>query len=102
MKICLISKYPPIEGGESSKAYWLAKGLGERKHEIHIITNAWEVEPKYRENLEIDDLEQIHPKNVFIHNTDPFIDPFFIPYTNTKERKNSFESSKTIKITNNK
>lgn len=81
MKICLISKYPPIEGGESSKAYWLTRGLGKRGHEIHVVTNAWEVESKYRENFEIDDLEQLHPKNVFIHNTDPFVDPSFIPYT---------------------
>jgi len=81
MKICLISKYPPIEGGESSKAYWLARGLGERGHEVHVVTNAWEVESKYRENFEVDDLEHLHPKNVFIHNTDPFIDPSFIPYT---------------------
>ena len=81
MKICLISKYPPIEGGESSKAYWLAKGLGERGHEIHIVTNAWEVESKYREHFEVEDLEQLCPKNVFVHNTDPFVDPSYIPYT---------------------
>lgn len=81
MRVCLISKYPPIEGGESSKVYWLAKGLGERGHEVHVVTNAWEVESKYRENLEVDDLEQLHPKNVFIHNTEPFIDPAFIPCT---------------------
>jgi len=81
VKLCLISKYPPIEGGESSKAYWLAKGLGERNHEIHIITNAWEVESKYREKFEVNDLEQLRPKNVFLHSTDPFIEPSFIPYT---------------------
>lgn len=81
MRICLISKYPPIEGGESSKAYWLARGLGEKGHEVHVVTNAWEVESKYREKLEVDDLKQLHPKNVSIHNTNPFVDPFFIPYT---------------------
>jgi len=81
MKICFISKYPPIEGGESSKAYWLIKGLGEEGHEVHIITNAWEVEKEYREKIETDDLELYHPKNVYVHNTDPFINPEFIPYT---------------------
>ena len=81
LKICLIAKYPPIEGGESSKAYWLARVLGERGHEIHIITNAWEVETKYREKIESEDLEKDYqPKNVYVWNTDPFINPRFIPY----------------------
>lgn len=81
MKICLISKYPPIEGGESSKAYWLAKALGERGHEIHIVTNAWEVEGDYREAIDASDLDgNYQPKGVYIHNTDPFIEPSYIPY----------------------
>lgn len=82
MKICLISKYPPIEGGESSKAYWLAKGIGERGHEVHVVTNAMEVESDYREHLAADDLNnEFKPKNVFVHNTDPFINPAYIPYS---------------------
>jgi len=72
MKICTIGKYPPIEGGESSKLYWLAKALGEKGHEVHIVTNAWEVETKYREQITGDDLSgHYRPKNVYIHNTDP-------------------------------
>lgn len=82
MKICLISKYPPIEGGESSKAYWLAKALGERGCEVHIVTNAWEVEDDYREAVEASDLDyNYQPKGVYIHNTDPFIEPSYIPYS---------------------
>ncbi|MCZ7384504.1 MAG: glycosyltransferase family 4 protein [Candidatus Methanoperedens sp.] len=70
MKICFISKYPPIEGGISSSTYWLAKGLGERGHEVHIVTNALEVEDEYREKFDIDD-PNFAPKNVFVHSTDP-------------------------------
>lgn len=82
MKICLISKYPPIEGGESSKAYWLAKALGERGCEVHVVTNAWEVENDYRENIEASDLDcNYQPKGVYVHNTDPFIEPSYIPYS---------------------
>lgn len=82
MKICLISKYPPIEGGESSKAYWLAKGLGERGCEVHVVTNAWEVENDYRENIEASDLDgNYQPRGVYVHNTDPFIAPAYIPYS---------------------
>lgn len=82
MKICLIAKYPPIEGGESAKAYWLAKGLGERGCEVHVVTNAWEVENDYRENIEATDLDcNYQPRGVYVHNTDPFIEPSYIPYS---------------------
>lgn len=79
--ICLISKYPPIEGGESSKAYWLAKALGRRGIEVHIVTNAWEVEDDYRITFDSADLAHYQPHNVFVHNTDPFVEPHYIPFS---------------------
>lgn len=84
MKICIISKYPPIEGGISSSTYWLARGLGEKGHEVHIVTNALEVEDEYRENLDLSDPDY-HPKNVFVHSTDPSptieANPSHIPFS---------------------
>src|SRR5438046_2982008 len=44
MKICLLSKYPPIEGQVSTVNYWLARGLAERGHQITVVTNAKEVD----------------------------------------------------------
>lgn len=87
MNVCLISKYPPIEGGESSKAYWLAKGLGERGHRIHIITNALEVEDIFRENLASSDLNLYKPNGVTVHNTDPFEDLPYIPFAKAYTEK---------------
>lgn len=82
MKVCLICKYPPIEGGESSKAYWMAKGLGKKGHEIYVVTNAWEVESEFREKMTInEDIDAYQPKNVFIYNTNPFVNPHYIPYS---------------------
>lgn len=82
MRICFIGKYPPIEGGVSSRLYWLAKGLGLRGHEVHVVTNALEVEREYRERLRgNEDLDNYQPKNVFVHNTDPFDNPQFIPFS---------------------
>lgn len=84
MRICFICKYPPIEGGVSSKIYWLAKALGERGHEVHIVTNALEVEDEYRETLDIND-PNYSPKNVYIHSTDPLptieANPSHIPFS---------------------
>ena len=83
MKICFVGKYPPIEGGESSKLYWLARGLGDIGHEVHIVTNAFEVENEYREKIsENIDLDNYQPSNIYIHNTNPFIESKFIPLNN--------------------
>lgn len=80
LKIALISKYPPIQGGESSKAYWMAKGLGDKGHKIHVITNALEVEDIFREKLNGDNLNLYQPNGITVHNTDPFENPSYIPF----------------------
>lgn len=51
MKICILGKYPPIEGGVSTSTYWLAYGLAERGHQVSVVTNADEVEEAYRIHL---------------------------------------------------
>lgn len=76
----MISKYPPIEGGVSARVYWLAKALGERGHEIHIVTNAAEVEDEYRERIN-GDTEKYMPENVHVHSTTPDTNPWHIPFS---------------------
>ena len=65
MKLSLIFKYPPIQGGTSAQGYWLAKGLGTKGHEVHVITNAYEVEEEFREKLDADDLKEYQPNPMF-------------------------------------
>jgi glycosyltransferase involved in cell wall biosynthesis len=48
MKICFIGKYPPIEGGVSTQSYWILRGLASRGHTIQVVTNAFEVEDRFR------------------------------------------------------
>lgn len=62
MRICFIGKYPPIEGGVSVQSYWTLRGLAERGHEVHVVTNADEVEDHYRLSLEDDDAEWLQPR----------------------------------------
>jgi len=72
MKICFFTKYPPIEGGVSTRSYWLARALGEQGVEVHIITDALE-EGLYRENVDfenLDDLTNYQPQNVYVHSLD--------------------------------
>ena len=77
MKICLLGKYPPIEGGVSGNTYWLARGLAERGHEIHVVTNAEEVEDRYRLALAAEDASWYQPRfegggSVRVYNAEPF------------------------------
>lgn len=80
MKVCLLSKYPPIEGGVAAKVYWLAKALGEKGHEVHIVTNALEVEDEYKERINDNKKEYSH-QNVYVHNSNPYNNPWHIPFS---------------------
>jgi glycosyltransferase involved in cell wall biosynthesis len=82
MKICIISKYPPIEGGISAKTYWMAKGFAERGVEVHVITNANCVEKEYCVNDSAPEL----PPNVTLHYTDSNI-PWHIPFSELYETR---------------
>ena len=76
MNICIISKYPPIQGGVSASTFWLARGLAERGQQVHVVTNANCVEKEYF----IDDkISEISP-NLFVHFVLPDI-PWHIPYS---------------------
>jgi len=48
MNICIFGKYPPIEGGVSTRTYSAAHGLAQLGHSVHVITNAKEVALPYR------------------------------------------------------
>lgn len=87
MRIAFLTKYPPIQGGTCAQNYWLIRGLARRGHEIHVITNAWEVEDRYRTRIEPEDLPDFQPPNVRVHSTNPFLNPRFIPFTNPYEAK---------------
>ena len=42
MKIVVIGKFPPLQGGVSARTYCLAHGLAELGHQIDVVTNALE------------------------------------------------------------
>lgn len=56
MRICALIKYPPIQGGVSSRSFWFARGLAELGHEVYVVTHADLVEDSYRIELLEDDL----------------------------------------------
>jgi glycosyltransferase involved in cell wall biosynthesis len=48
VRICIIGKFPPIQGGVAVRTYWIAHDLAARGHEVHVVTNAKEATPPFR------------------------------------------------------
>jgi glycosyltransferase involved in cell wall biosynthesis len=75
VRICLMGKYPPIQGGVSTRNYWTAHGLAGRGHEVHVITNAKEAQSPFRMHMRGDDWERCEAHygqgSVTVHWTDP-------------------------------
>jgi glycosyltransferase involved in cell wall biosynthesis len=75
LRICIIGKFPPIEGGVSTRTYWTAHGLAMRGHEVHVATNANEVLPPFRMHMREEDWQRCEAAyaggTVTVHWTDP-------------------------------
>jgi glycosyltransferase involved in cell wall biosynthesis len=75
LRICVIGKYPPIQGGVSMRTYWTAHGLAARGHDVHVVTNAKEVRPPFRMHMRAKDWRRCEASygagSVTVHWTDP-------------------------------
>jgi glycosyltransferase involved in cell wall biosynthesis len=91
VRICIIGKFPPIQGGVSARTYWVAHDLAARGHEVHVVTNAKEVRPPFRMHMRRQDWKRCEatfaasPRcssigSVTVHWTDPVdSSQFYIP-----------------------
>jgi glycosyltransferase involved in cell wall biosynthesis len=75
LRICVIGKFPPIQGGVSMRTYWTAHALAKRGHDVHVVTNAKEAIPPFRMHMRDEDWLRC-PGNygvgkVTVHWTDP-------------------------------
>lgn len=79
MKVCIIGKYPPIQGGVSKSVYITSHDLARVGHKIHIVTNADEVENAFRLTLDEKDIvkREVSFANgyVRVHNIDTIHKP---------------------------
>lgn len=75
MRICLIGKFPPIQGGVSMRTYWSAHALAARGHDVHVVTNAKEACAPFRMLMRPEDWERCGAVYdggaVTVHWTDP-------------------------------
>src|SRR6516225_9308974 len=92
MKICIIGKFPPIQGGVSVRTYWSAHDLAARGHEVHVVTNAKEARPPFRIHMRRQDWKRCEEArgatsgngasggSIKVHWTDPIDNSqFYIP-----------------------
>jgi glycosyltransferase involved in cell wall biosynthesis len=75
VRICIIGKFPPIQGGVSMRTYWSAHGLAALGHEVHVVTNAKEAVAPFRMLMGAQDWERCAAAHdsgsVTVHWTDP-------------------------------
>ncbi len=75
MRICIVGKFPPIQGGVSMRTYWTAHRLAARGHDVQVVTNAKEVRPPYRMHMRAADWARCAGAygagRVEVHWTDP-------------------------------
>jgi glycosyltransferase involved in cell wall biosynthesis len=75
VRICIIGKFPPIQGGVSMRTYWSAHGLAALGHEVHVVTNAKEAVAPFRMLMRAQDWERCAAAHdsgsVTVHWTDP-------------------------------
>lgn len=97
MNILAITKFPPIQGGESNKAFYLFDELGNRGHDISILTNFDDVSKiNISQFNEIDFEFLVKNPNLDIHNIGFELLPNFIPKYDPKTEKLISEGLKII------
>jgi glycosyltransferase involved in cell wall biosynthesis len=83
MKICLIGKYFPIQGGVSKDTQWLSDVLAQAGFTVHIVTNADEVEPQYRcLNWSPPPFTGLNTGSIILHSSSRAARRHYIPYGN--------------------
>ena len=87
MNVLFIGKYPPIQGGESTKAYWLSEALAARNHNICVVSNCLEADDGFRCQLDERDKNQLAESKVKLVSTIPITGPSFTPSYNPFEIK---------------
>jgi Glycosyltransferase Family 4 len=88
MKLCFVAKYPPIQGGVARDSFWTAFALAQQGVEVHVVTNAREVEDEFRvfdqpwDARLPPDPRRLAGERLAIHYTAPASGAGYIPWAN--------------------
>src|SRR4051812_13579617 len=84
MKLLMLGKCPPIQGGVSWQTFCTCRELARRGHEVHLLTNAEEVEPGFRQVFLGADAEFAtgqHQRGLYRHDLVPLTSFGHIPHS---------------------
>lgn len=86
MRVLILGKYPPLQGGVSAQTYWSARSLADRGYEVDVVTNATEAPHGLRAFLD-GDTEQWLPGTVGqgrvrVHGTGSLARNSYLPWSN--------------------
>lgn len=87
MRILLLGKFPPIQGGVSAQTYTTALELARQGHIVDVVTNSSEVELSCRQLLTKDDQQYLKVEGMVVHYTEPLLDFSYIPWANPYSSK---------------
>ncbi len=76
MNICILSKFPPMEGGISAKSYWLARGYARAGMSVHVVSNGNTTEDEYK--IKGCFLDEKTMKGIVLHEVEKSL-PWHIP-----------------------
>lgn len=86
MRILIVGKYPPIQGGVSRSVYWAAQMLAQQGHQVRVVTNAFEAEYGTRQMLYGDDHARLesadHVHRIEIIATEHPVKFRYLPFAN--------------------
>ena len=103
MNICIIGKVSPIQGGVSQLNFWLCYALAKQGHQVHLVTNANEIEDEFRITKgtipsDMDGTPFADVKdNINVYYTDRFAKYSYIPYTNPFTTKLASKAIEVVK-----
>ena len=86
MRVLIIGKYPPLQGGVSAQTFWTARALAHRGYDVDVVTNATEAPQGLRAFLD-GDAEQwcsgsVGHGHVRVHLTEALARNSYLPWSN--------------------
>jgi glycosyltransferase involved in cell wall biosynthesis len=85
VKLLVLGKFPPIEGGVSAQTFWLCRELAAQGHAVDVVTNAGEVDPTLAQLQYGDDSDWLlaggSEGTLRVHHTTPVQPGSFIPFS---------------------